>query len=83
MLRRKKHSNLDLIILYNFICFDALCSTYDVTQHEYMADKKFAQEVPKIATLEACKIGLNRPILILFAVNMSERKVLLIKQKKK
>ena len=47
-----------------------------------MADKKFAQEVPKIATLEARKIGLNRQILILFAVSMSEEKVFLIKLKK-
>ena len=39
-------------------------------------------DVPKIATLEACKIGLNRPILILFAVSMLEGKVLWIDRKK-
>ena len=34
-----------------------------------MVDQKFAHEVLKITTLEAYKIGLNRPILILFAAN--------------
>ena len=41
-----------------------------------MAAKKFAQDVPKIATLEAYNTGLKRPILILFAVNVSGTKVL-------
>ena len=35
-----------------------LCSSYDVTQHQN-GEQKFAQEVPKIATLESHKIGLN------------------------
>ena len=46
-----------------------------------MADQKFAQEVPKMATLEGYKIGLNWPISILFVVNKSGRKALLIKLK--
>ena len=48
-----------------------------------MAAQKFAQEVPKIATLEACRIGLNWPISILFAANNSARKVLSFKPIKK
>jgi hypothetical protein len=47
-----------------------------------MADQKFAQEVPKMATLEGYKIGLNLPISILFVVNRSGRKAPLIKLKK-
>jgi hypothetical protein len=47
-----------------------------------MADQKFAQEVPKMATLEGYKIGLNWPISILLVVNRSGKKALLIKLKK-
>jgi hypothetical protein len=35
-----------------------LCSSYDVTWHQH-GRSKFAQEVPKIATLEGYKIGSN------------------------
>jgi hypothetical protein len=48
-----------------------------------MADQKFAQEVPKMATLEGYKIGLNWPISFLFVLNRLGRKALLIKLKKR